>query len=55
MDKREKACLVTINTGSSMTVTRPDITGGLSKGDQPMWCTLLTASEETLPILKEAS
>jgi hypothetical protein len=52
---REKACLVTIDTGSSMTIPRPDITAGLPKGDQPMWCTLLMASGETLPILKETS
>jgi hypothetical protein len=43
----EKPCLVTIDAGASVTITRPHITAGLPEKDLQM------ASEETLPILKE--
>jgi hypothetical protein len=45
---------VTIDTGVSMTIARPDVTAELPKRDPPMQCALQMASEETLPILKEA-
>jgi hypothetical protein len=50
----DKPCLVTTDTGASMTITKPDITSGLPERDPPMQCTLQTASGKTLPILKEA-
>jgi hypothetical protein len=44
---------VTIDTGAFVTVAKPDITAGLPERELSMHCALLTASVETLLILKE--
>jgi hypothetical protein len=36
----DKPCLVTINTGASVTITKLDITAGLPERDLPTWCAL---------------
>jgi hypothetical protein len=48
----DKSCPVISDTGASMMVTRPDITG-LPERDLLTKCALQTAPGETLPILKE--
>jgi hypothetical protein len=45
---------MTIDTGAAVTTARPVITAGLPKRKLSTKCALQTASEETLPILKEA-
>jgi sulfur transfer complex TusBCD TusB component (DsrH family) len=50
----DKLCLVTIDTGLSVTMARPDITAGLTKSDLIMPYILQIASGDILPILKEA-
>jgi hypothetical protein len=49
-----KARLVTVDTGASVTIIRPDIAVRLLKKDLPTKCALQMASWEALPILKEA-
>jgi hypothetical protein len=51
----DKLYLVTVDTRTSMTITRSDITAGLPEGDQPTKCALQMASGETLPVLKEVT
>lgn len=50
----DKSCLVTTDTGSSVTMARPDITAGLPKRHLIMLHILQIASGDILPILKEA-
>jgi hypothetical protein len=49
-----KSCLVTIDTGASVTVARPDIAIGLTERDRPTQFALQTTLGENIHILKEA-
>jgi hypothetical protein len=49
----DKPCLLTIDTGASVTTVRPNTAAGLPKR-KPSHYILQMASWETLPILKEA-
>jgi hypothetical protein len=44
---------VTIDTGAFVTVAKPDITAGLPERELSMHCALLTASGETILVLKQ--
>jgi hypothetical protein len=48
-----KPCRVTINTGASATVARPDIVAGLPERELSQPYVLQTASGETMPVVKE--
>jgi predicted aspartyl protease len=45
---------VTIDTGASATVSRPDIFAGLPERELSRSYVLQTASGETIPVVKEA-
>jgi predicted aspartyl protease len=51
---QEKPCRVTIDTGASATVARPDIVAGLPERELSRPYVLQTASGETIPIVREA-
>jgi len=51
---QEKPCQVTIDTGASATVARPDIVAGLPERELGQPYVLQTASGETIPAMKEA-
>jgi predicted aspartyl protease len=51
---QEKPCRVTIDTGASVTVARPDIVAGLPERELSRPYVLQTASGETIPVMKEA-
>jgi predicted aspartyl protease len=51
---QEKPCWVTIDTGASATVARPDIVAGLPERELSQPYVLQTASGETIPVVKEA-
>jgi predicted aspartyl protease len=51
---QEKPCRVTIDTGASATVARPDIVAGLPERQLNQPYVLQTASGETIPVVKEA-
>jgi hypothetical protein len=49
----DRPCLMTIDTGASITIARPDITAGLPE-TKPSWLYVLQmVSGKTLPVLKE--
>lgn len=50
----DRSCLVTVDTGASVTIVRPVITAGLPKRVPSTKCALQTASGQTLSISKEA-
>jgi len=45
---------VTIDTGASVTIARPDIVAGIPERKPSRAYVLQTASGETIPVLKEA-
>jgi predicted aspartyl protease len=49
-----KPCRVTIDTGASVTVARPDIVAGLPERELSRPYVLQTASGETIPVVQEA-
>jgi hypothetical protein len=49
----DKLHLISIDTGTSVTITRPDIIAGLAEREM-IWLHIPQMSGETLPILKEA-
>jgi hypothetical protein len=49
----DKSCCMTIYTGPSLTIIKPDITPGLPEREQTWPYILQMASEETAPVLKE--
>jgi hypothetical protein len=51
---QEKPCRVSIDTGASATVARPDIVAGLTERELSQPYVLQTASGETMPVKKEA-
>jgi predicted aspartyl protease len=51
---QEKPCRVTIDTGASATVAIPDIVAGLPERELSRPYMLQTASDETIPVVKEA-
>jgi predicted aspartyl protease len=51
---QEKPCLVSIDTGASATVARPDIVAGLPERELNRPYVLQTTSGETIPVVKEA-
>jgi hypothetical protein len=51
---QEKPCRVTIDTGASATVARPDIVADLPEREQSQPCVLQTASGEKMPVVREA-
>jgi predicted aspartyl protease len=51
---QEKPCRVTIDTGASAIVARPDIVAGLPERKLSRPYVLQTASGETIPVVKEA-
>jgi hypothetical protein len=51
---QEKPCRVTIDTGASVTVARPDIVAGLPERELSRPYVLQTAFCETIPVVKEA-
>jgi hypothetical protein len=51
---QERPCRVTIDTGASVTVARPDIVAGLPERELSRLYVLQTASGETIPVVKEA-
>jgi predicted aspartyl protease len=51
---QEKPCRVTIDTGASVTIARPDIVEGLPEKELSRPYVLQTASGETIPVVKEA-
>jgi hypothetical protein len=51
---QEKPCWVTIDTGTSATVARPDIIVGLPERELSQPYVLQTAFGETMPVVKEA-
>jgi predicted aspartyl protease len=51
---QEKPCRVTIDTGASSTVARPDIVAGLPERELSRPYVLQTASGETILVVKEA-
>jgi predicted aspartyl protease len=51
---QEKPCRVTIDTGASVTVARPDIVEGLPIRELSRPYVLLTASGGTIPVVKKA-
>jgi predicted aspartyl protease len=51
---QERPCRVTIDTGASATVARPDIVAGLPERELSRPYVLQTASGETIPVVKEA-
>jgi hypothetical protein len=51
---QEKPCRVTIDTGASVTVARPDIVAGLAERKLSRPYVLQTASGETIPVVEEA-
>jgi predicted aspartyl protease len=51
---QEKPCRLTIDTGASATVARPDIVAGLPERELSRPYVLQTASGETIPVVKEA-
>jgi predicted aspartyl protease len=50
----QKPCLVTVDTGSTMTIVRPDTAEGLPERERTPNIALLSASGQKIPILKEA-
>jgi hypothetical protein len=50
----ERPCQVTIDTGASATVARPDVVAGLPERDLCQPYLLQTESGETMPVTKEA-
>jgi hypothetical protein len=51
---QERPCRVTIDTGASVTIARPDIVVGLPEGKPNLSFVLRTASGETIPVMREA-
>jgi predicted aspartyl protease len=51
---QEKPCRVTVDTGASATVARPDIVARLPERELSQPYVLQTASGETMPVMKEA-
>jgi hypothetical protein len=51
---QEKPCRVTIDTGASATVDRPDIVAGLPERELSRPYVLQTESGETIPVVTEA-
>jgi predicted aspartyl protease len=50
----DKPCIMTVDTGASVTIARPDIVAGLPEREAPKNATLRTISGQPVPILKEA-
>jgi predicted aspartyl protease len=50
----QKPCLVTVDTGSTMTIVRPDTAEGLPERERTPDISLMSASGQKIPILKEA-
>jgi hypothetical protein len=50
----DKPCIVTVDTGASVSIARPDIVAGLPERDVPKKACVRSISGQTLPILKEA-
>jgi predicted aspartyl protease len=48
---QEKPCRVTIDTGASATVARPDVVAGLPERELSQPYVLQTASGETMPVM----
>jgi hypothetical protein len=51
---QERPCRVTIDTGASATVARPDIVAGLPERELSRPYVLQTVSGERIPVVKEA-
>jgi predicted aspartyl protease len=51
---QERPCRVTVDTGASATVARPDIVAGLPERELSRPYVLKTASGETMPVMKKA-
>jgi hypothetical protein len=51
---QERPCRVTIDTGASVTIARPDIVAALPERKLNLSYVLRTASGETIPVMREA-
>jgi hypothetical protein len=52
---QERPCRVTIDTGASVSIARPDIVAGLPERKPSLSYVLRTASGETIQVMREAN